>query len=307
MSRSPPDSEDHYFTNSAPYPHHLPNWQQSNQASSMPPHHLYETTSHVEAHVGMAASYGPPSGTHFHPSDVPVHHLSSHRAPGHDARAYGDPHRLALPLEARPPARVDTSTSSVGHRDATIRMPTPAPMLVIPNHASPQREWNDHTTSVRLSHREPTTYAMPMRSSSADVYRDHSQNLALRTGAWVSVTGSDPEIALTGSFSPSPVDGRSPGRHQDQFDEQNTVNEYPSGGDSSPSDASPSASDPDTSRTRHSSSPMVSPHRRSPASNSPTRTLRKNKMHTCKVCQKQFPRPGGLVTHMNTHTGDRRT
>ncbi|KZP15439.1 hypothetical protein FIBSPDRAFT_685707, partial [Athelia psychrophila] len=32
---------------------------------------------------------------------------------------------------------------------------------------------------------------------------------------------------------------------------------------------------------------------------------RKNKMHTCKICQKQFPRPSGLNTHMNTHTGDR--
>ncbi|KZP15762.1 hypothetical protein FIBSPDRAFT_749760 [Athelia psychrophila] len=28
-------------------------------------------------------------------------------------------------------------------------------------------------------------------------------------------------------------------------------------------------------------------------------------MHTCVVCQKQFPRPSGLSTHMKTHTGDR--
>jgi hypothetical protein len=34
---------------------------------------------------------------------------------------------------------------------------------------------------------------------------------------------------------------------------------------------------------------------------------RKNKMHQCLVCPKSFPRPSGLETHMNSHTGARRT
>jgi hypothetical protein len=32
----------------------------------------------------------------------------------------------------------------------------------------------------------------------------------------------------------------------------------------------------------------------------------KSKMHTCSICQKSFPRPSGLRTHMNSHSGDKR-
>ena len=32
----------------------------------------------------------------------------------------------------------------------------------------------------------------------------------------------------------------------------------------------------------------------------------KSKMHTCALCQKSFPRPSGLRTHMNSHSGDKR-
>jgi hypothetical protein len=31
----------------------------------------------------------------------------------------------------------------------------------------------------------------------------------------------------------------------------------------------------------------------------------KSKMHTCSICQKSFPRPSGLRTHMNSHSGDK--
>lgn len=31
------------------------------------------------------------------------------------------------------------------------------------------------------------------------------------------------------------------------------------------------------------------------------------KMHVCWLCQKEFPRPSGLMTHMNTHSGLKRT
>ena len=34
---------------------------------------------------------------------------------------------------------------------------------------------------------------------------------------------------------------------------------------------------------------------------------KKSKMHQCHVCNKWFPRPSGLATHMNSHSGARRT
>jgi hypothetical protein len=39
---------------------------------------------------------------------------------------------------------------------------------------------------------------------------------------------------------------------------------------------------------------------------SPRPTQRKSKMHECEVCHKQFPRPSGLATHMNSHSGAKR-
>lgn len=34
---------------------------------------------------------------------------------------------------------------------------------------------------------------------------------------------------------------------------------------------------------------------------------KKSKMHECEICHKNFPRPSGLNTHMNTHSGAKRT
>lgn len=38
----------------------------------------------------------------------------------------------------------------------------------------------------------------------------------------------------------------------------------------------------------------------------PKPSQKKSKMHQCKVCQKLFPRPSGLATHMNSHSGAKR-
>ncbi|KII87849.1 hypothetical protein PLICRDRAFT_112314 [Plicaturopsis crispa FD-325 SS-3] len=35
----------------------------------------------------------------------------------------------------------------------------------------------------------------------------------------------------------------------------------------------------------------------------PRRPAKKSKMHQCEICQKWFPRPSGLATHMNSHSG----
>ena len=42
-------------------------------------------------------------------------------------------------------------------------------------------------------------------------------------------------------------------------------------------------------------------------STTPGEPPKKVKMHQCRICQKLFPRPSGLATHMNSHSGARRT
>ena len=58
-------------------------------------------------------------------------------------------------------------------------------------------------------------------------------------------------------------------------------------------------------------SPTLSPE---PGLSSPTlgstsehSKSKKSKMHQCAICSKWFPRPSGLATHMNSHSGARRT
>jgi hypothetical protein len=50
--------------------------------------------------------------------------------------------------------------------------------------------------------------------------------------------------------------------------------------------------------------PQTSANDREYSSSRPT--PRKSKMHECEVCHKQFPRPSGLATHMNSHSGAKR-
>ena len=38
-----------------------------------------------------------------------------------------------------------------------------------------------------------------------------------------------------------------------------------------------------------------------------TKRKPKVKLHPCEVCGKTFPRPSGLKTHMNSHSGEKRT
>ncbi|CCL98227.1 uncharacterized protein FIBRA_00221 [Fibroporia radiculosa] len=47
--------------------------------------------------------------------------------------------------------------------------------------------------------------------------------------------------------------------------------------------------------------PAVSPSSGSPERSKPAQ--KKSKMHQCSVCSKLFPRPSGLATHMNSHSG----
>ena len=53
------------------------------------------------------------------------------------------------------------------------------------------------------------------------------------------------------------------------------------------------------------STAAVSPSTAS-SSERPKPSQKKSKMHQCKVCHKLFPRPSGLATHMNSHSGAKR-
>lgn len=55
------------------------------------------------------------------------------------------------------------------------------------------------------------------------------------------------------------------------------------------------------------SSPRSASSRPSTTERTKSGTQKKSKMHQCTVCSKWFPRPSGLATHMNSHSGAKRT
>lgn len=80
--------------------------------------------------------------------------------------------------------------------------------------------------------------------------------------------------------------------------------------DSSTSSSSRYSSESESSPTRSSFPNGLGASRHSPTSTSASSAggpTRKNKMHQCSICKKSFPRPSGLSTHMNSHSGNRRT
>lgn len=80
-------------------------------------------------------------------------------------------------------------------------------------------------------------------------------------------------------------------------------------GNAPPSPASQSSASHSTSQSDSSSLISSFPNGIStsgPSANVPTSAPRKNKMHKCTICSKSFPRPSGLDTHMNSHTGAKR-
>jgi hypothetical protein len=80
-------------------------------------------------------------------------------------------------------------------------------------------------------------------------------------------------------------------------------------GNAPPSPSSQSSASHSTSQSDSSSPSSSFPNGIStsgPSADVSTSAPRKNKMHKCTICGKSFPRPSGLDTHMNSHTGDKR-
>ncbi|EAU89664.2 hypothetical protein CC1G_02553 [Coprinopsis cinerea okayama7 len=65
---------------------------------------------------------------------------------------------------------------------------------------------------------------------------------------------------------------------------------------------SPSSSSLPQNESKSQSPP---PSEEPPTDGLPPKKKKKSKMHTCEICDKKFPRPSGLRTHMNTHNNAR--
>jgi hypothetical protein len=168
--------------------------------------------------------------------------------------------------------------------------------------ASPISPYYDRT-SLR-----PSMYTMQVQSNSLEAVEDPEG----RGGLYSLIESTDDmyhmdtsKNAGTGSLSPHspPLMTDRRGRWSGPPVEANhRAYDNPSRSASSQSSTSHSTSDSDIS-----SLPIgTGPPGRSPASSSTSGAPRRNKMHQCKLCGKWFPRPSGLDTHMNSHSGAKR-
>ena len=134
-------------------------------------------------------------------------------------------------------------------------------------------------------------------------------------GSWKSNNDKNPQTVLDNSLLPPSIYDRQGGRQPP------SSGRYPSGGidhlgpvpnsESSTGSLSPYSSESDASPIDSSIYHGIEPPRHPSASastsdDSARGSSRKNKMHQCQICLKWFPRPSGLDTHMNSHTGAKR-
>ncbi|KAF7965698.1 hypothetical protein HWV62_37693 [Athelia sp. TMB] len=344
MQTPSPPSDGQYPDNLRPYaPHHPVDWEHSNQAPSRLPS-SHEPTGRGETDTSAVTSYVSPGPYHEPHHARPPHHPSSQVANNQEVVGYHPHHRLTMPSENRPPVQINTGMIRTSHQHSVTQLHVPGDNIA--NHMSGRHQQNyspptsrrhsnvgifapvqyasppsvhTHTSASREPLSEypeplrPTPYA---RSASAGYQRDAAQG-SLHPPLWGSAAGSDSETGPASSISPSPVEGHHPHgpiwSPNQQFDHDGMSNPNTAREDSSPSADSYSASDSGSSPT-HASSILhgADPYHRPPTSRSQSKRpagaagSRKNKMHACPICKKQFPRPSGLATHMNSHTGARR-
>lgn len=156
---------------------------------------------------------------------------------------------------------------------------------------------------------QPSVYTMRMGSNSLEIFDDHENRAAL----YSLMESSDDYCAqknmgtlpFTTHDLPQINDQRG---HWLQSPMENLVGrrpyDYPSRSASSQSDTSHSTSESE-STPDISSFPNGTAHHSSNAASAGSAggASRKNKMHQCEICKKWFPRPSGLATHMNSHSG----
>lgn len=313
-------------------------WRQSNRALLGPLYNdSHEPTSSVDHQSIPVSSYDHNTESHSGP-DIQWRSSSYQNLSAQYTEVYNHDYQLPMPMEPRPAIFVHTEGPIINTRSPGFHGSPNTPPLIIAGHTHAHHRGNHNTPSgmhfphadsnahallpsstalestptayPRIERRNP--YANP-RSSSAENRRDPLGRNNLHPDNWETASVSDPETGPMGSASPSPIGGRPPVWSQyrvSNYEPGAAPQGSPPGGDSSAGHTSSSASDSDESSSMMiSSSPMVASTRGTDAPNSVRRTTgpRRNKMHTCTICQKQFPRPSGLKTHLNSHTGDRRT
>ncbi|EKM58032.1 uncharacterized protein PHACADRAFT_251994 [Phanerochaete carnosa HHB-10118-sp] len=165
---------------------------------------------------------------------------------------------------SRPPTQQDVLSSFVGRRDSAT-LPSHSSHLRLPGNLGEPGNPAVVPPLVYDGEEYDDESEGSLPSASADVYRSTYQ--AVQS----SRRSSTDEMA--GSISGS------------------------SGGDNSVEPRSPTPP-PDSAL----SSPHMLPERQGGERSKPTQP-KKSKMHQCTVCQKWFPRPSGLATHMNSHSG----
>lgn len=214
-----------------------------------------------------------------------------------------------MPDDPRPPVSVNTpidtrSPNSLAH----------APLPSLAGSESPSSGY------PRIERQSPYTN---LRSLSAEIGRDLSGHNSLYPDKWETEAVSGPERGPMGSASPSSICGQHPiVRGQTRANSSQTTGSASESDELSPTTISSLTTPGDLSAGRKSESDsdeslpsmissmtIVAAGHSAPAPSFAKRTTnpRRNKMHTCSFCQKQFPRPSGLKTHMNSHMRDKRT
>ena len=166
--------------------------------------------------------------------------------------------------------------------------------------ASPISPYNDRAAL------RPSIYTMQVHSNSLEAVEDpegHGRLSSLIESAsdmYHMDTGKD--AGTMSLFPQSVTDPRGRWSRPAENMANNRAYDNPSRSASSQSSASHSTSDSDISSLPNG----VGPPGRSPTSGSTSGAPRRNKMHQCKLCGKWFPRPSGLDTHMNSHSGAKR-
>ena len=223
---------------------------------------------------------------------VPTHHPYRHtqRANSFSGMPY------SYPPSSRQPS--SSSTNEMNHMLSEFSLDSPT---FSSSSASPSSPYLDRKAL------HPSMHTMRVHPDCLEPVDDHENPAALYSLIQSSdvTPNKNPEFA-TQLMPPIPDQN---GSWPMAFSATDRNYPNPSRSASSQSSASHSTSESD-SAPNNSSFPIGVARRTSnaaPSTTSSNGTPRKNKMHKCSVCDKWFPRPSGLATHMNTHSGAKRT